>query len=201
MSETGSIKFVCEHERIALPEFEGFAELNACRRKLQQLRMLGVDGSGIGFGNLSVRDRGTSSFYITGSGTGALPVLSLDHHARVTAYDFAVNWIACEGMTIASAESLTHAAVYKSDHSVGAVIHGHSSDLWTRLAGQVPTTPAEVEYGTPAMAYAVQQLFYETDVRARKIFIMGGHPDGFITFGADLEGAFTVLMRELPRDL
>jgi ribulose-5-phosphate 4-epimerase/fuculose-1-phosphate aldolase len=197
VSETGSVKFVCEHRRGALTEFPALAELNACRRKLLQLRLLGVDADGLGFGNVSVRERGGTNFYITGSMTGRLRQLTLADCAKVTAFDFSRNWIRCEGETVASSESLTHAAVYESDETAGAVIHGHNRDLWQRLRDRAPTTSATVEYGTPAMAHEVQRLFEETDLREQKIFIMGGHPDGFVTFGANLDEAFAMLAARL----
>jgi hypothetical protein len=37
-------------------------------------------------------------------------------------------------------------------------------------------------------------LFKQTDVRSRKILVMAGHAAGILTFGKDLEEAFTVLM-------
>ena len=60
MSETGSVKFSYELIETELAPFVGFDELNVCRRRLQQLRLLGVDESGIGFGNVSVRDGETT---------------------------------------------------------------------------------------------------------------------------------------------
>jgi ribulose-5-phosphate 4-epimerase/fuculose-1-phosphate aldolase len=197
VSETGSIKFSCEHVPTPLAEFGGFAELNACRRKLLQLRMLGVDGNGIGFGNVSVRDRGTPDFYITGSMTGALPQLRLADCAKVTAFAFSRNWVRCEGETVASSESLTHAAVYESDETASAVIHGHNAELWERLRDRVPTTSADVEYGTPGMAHEVQRLFQNTEVRQRRLFVMGGHRDGIVAFGGTLNEALAVLQRAL----
>ncbi len=97
MSETGVVKFPCEHDAVELAPFAGFAELNACRQKLLQLGLIGVDADGIGFGNVSVREGETNCFYITGSGTGALPQLALKDYARVTAWDFDRNWLRCEG--------------------------------------------------------------------------------------------------------
>ena len=70
VSETGVVKFQCEHIAVDLALFSGFDELKACRRQLVQLEMIGVDPNGVGFGNLSVRDGKTPDFYITGSGTG-----------------------------------------------------------------------------------------------------------------------------------
>ena len=190
------IKFACEHVATELSPFSGFAELNAYRRKLLQLRLIGVDASGIGFGNLSIRDGTTNNFYITGSATGGMPELALADCARVVAYDFKRNWLRCEGSAIASSESLTHAAVYESDAKAGAVIHCHDSKLWAALLNQAPTSSKAVEYGTPEMAYEVTRLFKITDVQQRRIFVMAGHEGGIVAFGRDLEGAFAILMRE-----
>ena len=113
------IKFTCERAAAEIPSFDGLAELNAYRRALLQLRLVGVDSNGIGFGNLSIRDRATNNFYITGSATGGIPELTLADCTRVVAYDFKRNWLRCEGSAIASSESLTHAAVYESDTNAG----------------------------------------------------------------------------------
>jgi L-ribulose-5-phosphate 4-epimerase len=197
VSETGSIKFTCEHAAVELAPFAGFEELNACRKILLERGWLGVDPSGIGFGNVSVRNGTSDQFYITGSGTGALPALSLKDYAKVTARDFASNWLRCEGSTVASSESLTHASIYRRDKNIGAVIHGHDAALWTGLRGHVPMTRQNVEYGTPQMAREVERLFAETEVRLRKLFVMGGHPAGFIVFGENLHVALHVLMAEI----
>jgi L-ribulose-5-phosphate 4-epimerase len=175
--------------------FPGFAELNAYRRKLLELRMIGGDPSGIGFGNLSIRDGATTRFYITGSATGGISELVPADYARVVAYDFERNWLQCEGSRVASSESLTHAAVYESDLTVFSVIHCHDMKLWTALLDEAPTTPKGVEYGTPEMAYEVRRLFNITDVKSKKIFVMAAHPGGLVTFGRDLEEAFGVLLR------
>ena len=190
------IKFTCEHAVAEITPFGGFAELNAYRRKLLQLRLIGVDSNGVGFGNLSIRDGTTNNFYITGSATGGLPELTLANCARVVAYDFKRNWLRCAGAAVASSESLTHAAVYESDTRAGAVIHCHDSKLWTALLNQAPTSSKAVEYGTPEMAYEVLRLFNLSDVKSRKILVMAGHEGGIVAFGRDLEEAFAVLMRE-----
>ena len=62
MSDTGSVKFKCEQVPIEISRFAGFAELNRYRRKLLALGMIGVDASGVGFGNLSIRNGATSRF-------------------------------------------------------------------------------------------------------------------------------------------
>lgn len=194
MSETGSVKFTCQQVAVEISRFSGFTELNRYRRKLRDLGMIGVDARGIGFGNLSIRNGATSRFYITGSATGRILELTPADYARVVAYDFEKNWLKCEGSTVASSESLTHAAVYESDPTAGAVIHFHDVKLWAALLGKAPTTPKRVEYGTAEMAYAVQRLFEITDVKTRKIFVMAAHDGGLVTFGKNLQDAFEILM-------
>ena len=190
------IKFACEQAATEVTPFGGLAELNAYRRKLLQLRLIGVDANGIGFGNLSIRDGATKNFYITGSATGGKPELTLADCTRVVAYDFEKNWLRYEGSAIPSSESLTHAAVYESDAQAGAVIHCHDSKLWAALLNQAPTSSKAVVYGTPEMASEVTRLFNATDVQSRKILVMAGHEGGIVAFGKDLEEAFVVLMRE-----
>ncbi len=176
------IKFTCERAAAEIAPFDGLAELNAYRRKLLQLRLIGVDANGIGFGNLSIRDGTTNNFYITGSATGGIPELTLADCAKVVAYDFKRNWLRCEGSAIPSSESLTHAAVYASDTDTGAIIHCHDSKLWAALLNRAPTSSNAVEYGTPEMAYEVTRLFKVTDVRRRKILVMAGHEEGIVAF-------------------
>ena len=131
MMETGAVKFAYELDGRELAPFPGFEELNAARQEMRRLGLLGVDESGIAFGNASLRDG--ASFYITGSGTGSLDSLGSQEYAKVVAWDFERNWVRCEGRVIASAESLTHAAVYASDPDVRVVVHGHDEALWNGL--------------------------------------------------------------------
>ena len=194
MSETGSVKFKCKQVPIKISRFAGFAELNKYRRKLLDLGVMGVDANGIGFGNLSVRDGGTARFYITSSATAGIVEPTPADYAKVVAYDFAKNWLRCEGSRVASSESLTHAAVYESDPTAHAVIHCHDMNLWSALLDKAPTTPKRVEYGTAEMAYAAQRLFEVTDVKTRKIFVMAAHDGGLVTFGKNLQDAFGILM-------
>jgi len=190
------IKFSCEHEKTTAAQFGGLDELNAFRSKLRQRGLIGMDPSGIGFGNLSVRDH-ANGFHITGSGTGGLPELTPGDYTKVVAYDFAGNWLRCEGPAMASSESLTHAAVYESEPTAGAVIHCHNSTLWTALLDHAPTTSKAAECGTPELALAVERLFKNSDVKAKKIFVMAGHEGGVVVFGKNLGEAFAVLEREM----
>ena len=189
------VKFTYECAGAEIGRFDQLAELNACRRKLLEQRLMGVDSNGVGFGNLSVRDGVSGNFYITGSATGGLPELTPTDCVRVVAYDFARNWLRYEGAAIPSSESLTHAAIYESDPSTSAVIHCHDSVLWATLLDRAPTTSKAVAYGTPEMAYEIMRLFKGTDVRSRKILVMAGHEGGIVTFGKNFAEAFDILMR------
>ena len=190
------IKFSCERVAGEITSFGGLAELNAYRRKLLDLGLIGVDPTGVGFGNLSVRDGATKNFYITGSATGSIQDLTLTDCAKVVAWDFERNRVRYEGSVMPSSESLTHAAIYESDANAGAVVHCHCFRLWAAILNEAPITSNAVEYGTPEMAYEMTQLFTRTKVQIRKIVVMAGHEGGILTFGKDLEEAFAVLMRE-----
>ena len=190
------IKFSCERAATGITSFGGLAELNIYRRKLLDLRLIGVDPNGIGFGNLSVREGATDNFYITGSATGGIHELTLTDCAKVVECDFDRNRVRYEGSALPSSESLTHAAIYESDATAGAVIHCHDSRLWAAVLNEAPTTSEAADYGTAEMANEIMQLFTRTDMESRKIIVMAGHEAGILTFCKDLEEAFAVLMRE-----
>ena len=166
MSEYVKFKYGRASEEIA--PFDELAQLNECRRKLLELKLIGVRSNGVRVGNLSVRDGVTDNFYVTGSATGALSELTLADCAKVRAYDFKRNWLRYEGAAIPSSESLTHAAVYQSDSSAHGIIHCHDSRLWLTLLDRVPTTKA-AEYGTPQMACEIIRLFQTGEVHRRKV--------------------------------
>src|SRR5260370_7509065 len=111
-----------------MPRFAGFAELNRYRRKLLVLGVIGVDASGVGFGNLSIRNGATPRFYITGSATAGISELMPADYAKVVAYDFGRNWLECEGITVASSESLTHSPFSESNTTAPAALHRHTNN-------------------------------------------------------------------------
>jgi L-ribulose-5-phosphate 4-epimerase len=193
MSTEGFVRYQCERLPKPAVRFPGFAELKQSRTRLRQLDLIGVYPDGIGYGNISIR-AGEGGFYISGAATGDLLELGEEHYAKVTAYDFARNWVRCEGPIQASSESMTHAAIYAADPTANAVIHVHDATMWRALLDRVPTTSAAVEYGTPEMAYEIGRLFKETDVQRQRIVVMAGHEEGIITFGVSLSAAFEVLL-------
>ena len=190
----GYIKFQCNwaNEEIQIPE-DIFLSLERERSRLYKLGMIGMYPDGIGFGNISVRTEG-SSFIITGSATGQFNTLNQSHYSMVSAYNFASNSISCKGLTKASAESLTHAAVYEALPDVGAVVHVHCLWLWEKLLNHNPTTSGAIEYGTPEMAESVRALATELGMSDEKIIIMGGHREGILAFGKNMEEATTQII-------
>lgn len=182
----GVIKFNCIwlEEGIEVGEKE-LSELNHLRNSLLEYDLIGVDANGFGYGNLSVRIGEGKSFLITGSQTAHLKELSVENLSLVTDYDIDKNELSCKGMTKASSESLTHAAIYQSLPSVHYVIHIHSIDLWQRLLSIHPTTPESAEYGTKELALAVAKLSKE--VGKQKLLVLGGHREGIIFYGDSYE--------------
>jgi ribulose-5-phosphate 4-epimerase/fuculose-1-phosphate aldolase len=177
-------------------------ELNAWRALLHRLGLIGQDANrygGVGFGNLSMRlDAGGARFAVTGTQTGHLPALEAQHYAIVTACDPEANRLTAEGPIAPSSESLTHGQIYALAPSVNFVFHVHAPRLW-RAAAQLalPATDARAEYGTPDMVREVERLFRESAVHERGLFVMGGHEDGVVSFGATAEAAGAVLLRHL----
>jgi L-ribulose-5-phosphate 4-epimerase len=190
------VKFSCERVAGAVNAFSGLTELNIYRRKLLDLHLIGVDPNGIAFGNLSVRDGATDSFHITGSATAGIHELALADCAKIVACDFEKNRVRYAGCALPSSESLTHAAIYKSDAIAGAVIHCHDFNLWAAALNRAPTTLKAAEYGTAEIANDIMQLFTRSDVQTRRTIVMAGHKGGILTFGKDLEEAFAVLIHE-----
>jgi L-ribulose-5-phosphate 4-epimerase len=193
MSETGYVKYQCEHRVLPPEDFAGFEELNRVRSRLHQLGFIGRYPNGIGFGNISIRAGASKDFYISGTMTGGMAELTPAHYTKVVAWDFPRNWLRCEGPIQASSESMTHAAIYEQDASARAVLHIHEMELWKRLLNRVPTTRKDVEYGTPEMAGEIGRLFRESDVRERRILAMAGHEEGIFMFGPTLQEAFGAL--------
>ncbi|TVQ15294.1 MAG: class II aldolase/adducin family protein [Bacteroidetes bacterium] len=194
--QEGYIKFNCHWIEAGPVSPDHTREINVWRDKLYALGLIGVYDNGIGFGNISMRHRG-NSFIITGSATGGFKHLTENHFTLVTGYNLEQNSLECKGPIIASSESLTHAAIYECSPETMAVIHVHSMKLWKKLMNLVPTTNTYVEYGTPEMAGEIKRLFRETHVPEEKILVMGGHEEGIITFGKDMDEAGEALLKHL----
>lgn len=193
LEQEGYIKFNCQLIKHELDEFPEFVELNNLRTRLWHNNLVGVDANGVGYGNVSVRVGNSNKFIITASATGYIADLKLEHYTKVIFYDFARNTLTCEGRFKASSESLSHAAIYESDMACQVVVHIHNLELWEKLLHKVPTVSFDAAYGTPEMALAIKTLFVTTDVKLKKVIVMGGHKSGILFFGCNINEVATLI--------
>ena len=194
--DEGYIKFNCNWILSNDIPLDKVAELNMWREIMYDKGWIGLYPDGIGFGNISMRCN-EKTFLISGTATGGLPTLTKSHYSLVTNYDLSTNTVTCMGPLKASSESLTHALIYECSAATNAVIHIHNLDLWNRLLHHAPTSSENISYGTPEMANEIKRLFAETALRKEKIIVMGGHQEGIISFGRDLEEAGSILIDRL----
>jgi len=194
--DEGYIKFNCNWIPSNDIPSDKVAELNVWREIMYKKGLIGVYPDGIGFGNISMRCN-ERSFLISGTATGGLPTLSEAHYSLVTDYDLGANSVTCTGNLKASSESLTHALIYECSAATNAVIHIHNLALWNRLLHHAPTSSESISYGTPGMANEIKRLFDETALSREKIIVMGGHREGIISFGKDLDEAGRILLDKL----
>lgn len=205
--QEGVIKFQLEFTVAPPLAAADLTEINDWRAQLYAHQLIGQEPTrygGYGYGNLSVRlapfdaPPALRPFIISGSQTGNLAKLEPEHYAVITACYPDENRLVAHGPIRPSSESLTHSAVYALDPAIHAVFHAHSPEIWhaaARLA--IPITDSDVPYGTPEMAAEVARLYAMTDLAQRRIFSMGGHEDGIVTFGANAAEAGEVLLAAL----
>jgi len=193
IKDEGYIKFLIDHETkiIDIPE-EAFNNLNNWRTRLFDLNLIGETSDGIGFGNISIKYE--NSFLITGSATGKKRKLEKDEYACVLSCDYKNNKVVSKGMTKASSESMSHAVIYECNEEIKAVIHVHNTMMWNKYIDALPTTSKNTTFGTPEMAYEIQKLLKIHQFYKKGILVMGGHQDGVITFGNNLDKAGEILL-------
>lgn len=198
MSHKHYIKFTCKWDKKALNvPTSTMEELINCRNKLYQMNLIGAFENGIGFGNISMRLKEENVFLITGSATGNEESISGNHLSLVTNYSIEMNTLWCQGMVKASSESLSHAALYETNQEIEAVIHTHHKAFWETNKEVLPTTNPQAEFGTSEMAKSIQEMAKKTGQKSNGIFIMGGHPEGILSFGKSLSEAMHVLVEKI----
>ena len=195
MIDEGVIKFNCDWSDepigVSVPD-----DLKRWRDRMHELQLIGVYKEfNIGYGNISVKIN--EGILVSGTQTGNIYPIRDEDFSLVTSYNMNTNSVSCKGLLKASAESLTHAAVYEGDGAIQAIIHIHNKALWLKLMHQVPTSDKEVPYGTAKMASEIKRLFEEANLAQEKIMVMAGHDEGIITFGKNLEEAGAVLLKYL----
>lgn len=200
MSETeGVIKYALLHQASPLPPDLQVEPLFRWFRRCREQALIGRDPArydGYAFGNISLRH--APGFVISGTQTGGEAALRPDLLSWVHDFDIAHNRLHAGGPARPSSEAMTHGQVYRAKADVGGVIHVHSPLLWRAAARlDIATTPVEVAYGTPQMAHAVEQLLQNSAAGVAGLFAMGGHEDGVVAYGSDLDAAGACLLKAL----
>ena len=187
--DEGYVKYDSNWTRAPAVESRVVTLLDRWRRSLFDAKLIGYDTDlEVGYGNLSIR-YGDIGFIISGTQTGHLANTTGEHYCRVTGYDIDVNRLQCEGPCQASSEALTHAALYGLDPRINAVVHVHSEALWSAHRDRLPTTRADIRYGTPAMAHEFERLYRAGDLARERLAVMAGHAQGLIAVGGTLADA------------
>ncbi len=178
------------NDQLVLPE-----GLLTYRNKLVELGLIGVYPDQIGFGNISSRVFG-DIFIISGTQTGNIKIANEMHFCQVNFVDRKTNSLHCAGPVAASSEAMTHAAIYAANPKINAVIHVHNLGLWEKLKNKEATIPENIEYGTIAMAEAMENMVVEIlNQQTQKIIITAGHAEGIFTFGTNMDEAYATLMK------
>lgn len=193
MTTEGYIKFTAHwKEGPAFPSIL-FGKIINTRQIMYTKGLIGEYAPGIGFGNISQRYGKENQFIISGSKTGCLAEATPEHFTHITEVHPEKNEVSCTGPVIASSETMSHAMIYQCNPEAQVAIHIHQAEAWHRLLHQVPTTDASAEYGSPEMSASIKDLFQNTDLKERKIFVMEGHEDGIFVFGDSFEEALNIL--------
>ncbi|MFC3152501.1 class II aldolase/adducin family protein [Litoribrevibacter euphylliae] len=199
MSEQeGVIKFSLTHQTLDRPvNASVLSELMVWRDLSRRLQWLGQDPQrygGLGYGNISARES-SQQFIISASQTSGVITAEPQHFARVLVSDLEQNHIDSEGMLPPSSESMTHAALYQCSDQVSWILHSHCPEIWQHSeALGLAATAAEVPYGTPEMAEAVQQLYRDQANPSQGIFVMKGHQDGVVSYGSTAKQAISTML-------
>jgi len=193
MLSEGYIKYTAEHTNAVAVEMPQWEALNQARTDLYKIGLVGVYPDGIGFGNVSARFNG-EAFLISGTATGAKPVLSRSDYCLVNSFDIASSHVVSSGPIQASSESMTHGAVYRSCLGVNCVIHIHSRAIFDgMLRDNYPATPPDAAYGTPEIALAIQQCAADLEKDEGQI-VMAGHEEGVIAYSSSVQRTLSLIL-------
>lgn len=198
----GVIKYRLRFHEAPPPAPALCADLIAWRWVLFRLGMIGQQPhryGGLGFGNLSRRVPGGAGFVITGTQTGGRDTLTPADFSLVTETDALANAVAASGPVRPSSEALSHGAAYAVRRDIEFVFHCHHPLPWHEASRlDLPQTPATADYGTPAMARALERLLAPPAVLPRLV-VMAGHEDGLIAVGRTAAEAGGLLVDTLAR--
>jgi ribulose-5-phosphate 4-epimerase/fuculose-1-phosphate aldolase len=194
MMTEGYIKFSVHLNETEIQVPEALQALNATRTILFDAGMIGILPDGIGFGNVSIKEAGSGIFFISGTATGGKRILAHQDYCRVDACSVERNEVYCSGHIRASAETLSHYAVYQANPAIQCVIHIHHKAFFQQLLkSDCPATSADAAYGTPEMARDIEALV-KRNPEPHGILVMTGHEDGVIAWGRTIAEAYDTLM-------
>jgi len=192
----GYIKFSVHLTETDIQAPGALKELNAVRTALFDIGMIGILPENVGFGNVSIQEAGSDVFFISGTATGGKRILDFRDYCRVDTCSVERNEVYCSGHIRASAETLSHDAVYQANTAIRCVIHVHHKPFFRALLkSDCLATSANAAYGTPEMAMDIEQLV-KAHTDPYGILVMTGHEDGVIAWGRTVEETYDVLMNQ-----
>jgi ribulose-5-phosphate 4-epimerase/fuculose-1-phosphate aldolase len=164
-------------------------KIEAIREDLYALNLIGAYADGIGFGNISLKEKNSQSFVITGTQTGHLESLHVEDYSLVEKVNFRTFTTYASGACKPSSEALSHACIYGLDESIGAVIHIHNEKLWRHMLDGDFVCTSDVEYGSLEMVKDIRDIYAKIDILKHNSFVMKGHFEGIFVFGKTLQEA------------
>ncbi len=189
MSEQeGVIQFNLFHDEDDAQHYPQLDALIKCHQHMHVLGLIDQDPKrygGYAYGNISQRLTG-NEFIISGTQTGGINNLTANHYAHVVNCDIANNTVQSSGPIQPSSECMSHSAIYSTNPTIMAVIHIHNPEIWQHHHTlKLSTTAADIDYGTPEMAVAIQDCVRQSP----QGIAMLGHLDGVICFASDIATA------------
>lgn len=193
--DEGVVKYYAVHRDGPAPAHPLLNKLDQARTQLFNLGLVGVYPDGVGYGNVSIRNK--SGCIISGTSTGATRILGANCYCYVRNFDIPTNTVHTEGPIQASSESMTHCAIYQANHAIGCVLHIHNLRLWRKLLDQgYPSTPIEIPYGTPQMAQEMAAIVQRL-ASPSSLLVMAGHEEGIIAYGPTIDLALNQIQTVL----
>jgi ribulose-5-phosphate 4-epimerase/fuculose-1-phosphate aldolase len=197
--DDGIVKFQAIHQSGPIPDNALLKQLDDVRTRLFDLGLVGTYEDGVSYGNVSFRHE--SGCIISGTSTGVDRVLGSEQYCYVQSFDLQKNIVYTKGPIQASSESMTHCAAYYANAMIHSVLHIHHRNLWQWLINQNhASTPANVAYGTPEMAFSIANIVQQNNLLHGAI-VMAGHEEGIITYGETIHIAFNEIEKILSKSL
>lgn len=186
----GIIKFKCENIGVREPNKDD-NKIIYWRNFLKKRGFIGVDSSGYGYGNISIRRK--NSFLITASQSSGIEKFTWKHIVEVLSWNVNNNELKYIGFNLPSSEAIVHGAAYDANPYVKGVVHIHSIELWERLKDDYPTTPHYAKEGTKELALEVKKIIEIANLPI--LIVMEGHYGGLLFCGKSLWEAVKCILQ------